>query len=454
MNELISTITDDLGHRKVALHRQIEVVPAYDRCGRVSAINGLAIVVSGLMLPVGHACRIHLDDGKTAQAEVIGFTNQKLSIMPYDQCTGIAQGMLVSAVNQGDTAKVGLGLLGRVVDGLGRPIDQQGAVILEAQTSLVPEPINPLTRRRITSTLDVGVRAINGLTTICKGQRMGIFAEAGLGKSVLLGMMTKFAEADIVVVGLIGERGREVKEFIEEIIGEAGLKKTVVVAAPADTSPLMKIRGANYATAIAEYFRDLGKDVLLILDSITRYAQAYRQLSLSEGEMPTAKGYTPSVFAKLSSLIERSGNGSAETGSITAFYTVLTDSEEMNDPIAEHVRSLIDGHIILSRDLADEGHFPAINIEKSISRLMHTVVDDSRQQMTIALKRLIHAYSKNRDMINIGMYQTGADPLVDAAMSHWEVIRRYLTQRMDERASMDESVALLYQIIKSAGLLT
>lgn len=454
MNELVTSITESMGNHKASLHRQIESVAAYDRCGRVSAIHGLAIMVSGLMLPIGHACRIHLEDGKTAQAEVVGFSKSSISIMPYDQCVGIAQGMLVSAVNNGDTAKVGMSLLGRVVDGLGRPIDNQGGIILDDKITLVPEPINPLLRRRITSTLDVGVRAINGLTTICKGQRMGIFAEAGLGKSVLLGMMTKFAEADIVVVGLIGERGREVKEFIEEIIGEAGLKKTIVVATPADMSPLMKIRGANYATAIAEYFRDLGKDVLLIVDSITRYAQAYRQLSLSEGEMPTAKGYTPSVFSKLSSLIERSGNGSQDTGSITAFYTILSDSEEMNDPIAEHVRSLIDGHIILSRDLADEGHFPAINVEKSISRLMHTVVDGDRQKLAMAMKRLIHAYVKNRDMINIGMYQSGADPLVDAAMSHWEVIRRYLTQGMDERASMDESVVLLYQIIKSAGLLT
>jgi flagellum-specific ATP synthase len=447
MNELITSLNDHMV-------RHIEQMPAFDRCGRVSCINGLVIEVTGLVLPMGHICRIHLGQHKTASAEVIAFSKNSVSIMPYDHCTGIAKGMLVSAMNGSGFAKVGLGLLGRVVDGLGRPIDGKGEVVMEAVVPFHPEPINPLMRRRITKTLDVGVRAINGLMTICKGQRMGIFAEAGLGKSVLLGMMTKFAEADIVVVGLIGERGREVKEFIEEIIGEAGLKKTIVVAAPADNSPLMKVTGANYATAIAEYFRDLGKDVLLIVDSITRYAQAYRQMSLSGGEMPTAKGYTPSVFSKLSSLIERSGNGSDETGSITAFYTVLTDSEEMNDPIAEHVRSLIDGHIILSRDLAEEGHFPAINVEKSISRLMHAVVDEPHHKLTIQLKRLIHAYAKNKDMINIGMYQSGSDPLVDAALSHWEVIRRYLTQGMEECARMEESLILLQQIIKSTGLST
>lgn len=451
MNDIVESMNESIALKSANLHRQIEHMPAFDRCGRVVCINGLVIEVTGLTLPIGHVCRLHLGPGKTANAEVIAFSNESISIMPYDHCAGIAKGMLVSVVNNGGSAKVGMGLLGRVVDGLGRPIDGKGELSVDACVPTHPEPINPLSRRRITSIMDVGVRAINGLTTICKGQRMGIFAEAGLGKSVLLGMMTKFSEADIVVVGLIGERGREVKEFIEEIIGEVGLKKTVVVAAPADTSPLMKVTGASYATAVAEYFRDLGKDVLLIVDSITRYAQANRQMSLSDGEMPTAKGYTPSVFSKLSSLIERSGNGSDVSGSITAFYTVLTDSEEMNDPIAEHVRSLIDGHIILSRDLAEEGHFPAINIEKSISRLMHTVVDEKQHKLSIHFKRLIHAYTKNKDMINIGMYQSGSDPLVDAALSHWEVIRRYLTQGMDDRASMDESVTLLHQIIKSSG---
>lgn len=452
MNDMVASLNDHMAAKTADLHKKIEHMPAFDRCGRVSCINGLVIEVTGLSLPIGHACRIHLGEGKNAHAEVIAFSKNSISVMPYDHCLGIANGMLVSVVNHSGVAHVGLGLLGRVVDGLGRPLDAKGELHLNASVPVHPDTINPLLRRRISTVMDVGVRAVNGLTTICKGQRMGIFAEAGLGKSVLLGMMTKFAEADIVVVGLIGERGREVKEFIEEIIGEAGLQKTVVVAAPADTSPLMKVTGANYATAVSEYFRDLGKDVLLILDSITRYAQAYRQMSLSDGEMPTAKGYTPSVFSKLSSLIERSGNGSEETGSITAFYTVLTDSEEMNDPIAEHVRSLIDGHIILSRDLAEEGHFPAINVERSISRIMHAVVDERQYQLAIQLKRLIHAYTKNKDMINIGMYQSGSDPLVDAALSHWEVIRRYLTQGMEERASMDESVTLLAQIIKSAGL--
>lgn len=452
MNDAVCEIKNKLKAKKERFEHVLDQAVPYDRCGKVSRITGMLIEVTGLMLPIGHLCRLHLEEGRTAEAEVISFTDKSITIMPFDNLEGIAKDTLVSVVHGGGSARVGDALLSRVVDALGNPLDGRGEIEFDALMPYHPAAMNPLQRRRISQALDVGVRAINTLTTTCIGQRMGIFAEAGIGKSVLLGMMTKYAEADIVVVGLIGERGREVKEFIEEIIGESGLSKSVVVAAPADNSPLMKVTAAHYATSIAEYFRDQGKNVLLILDSITRYAQSYRQMSLSSGEMPTAKGYTPSVFAKLSQLIERSGNGADHSGSITAFYTVLTDGEELVDPIAEHVRSLIDGHLILSRELAEEGHFPAINIERSLSRLMHSVVDPEQQKAAVLLKRLVSAYQKNKDMINIGMYHAGSDPFVDAAVKHWEAIRRFLIQDIHEQATYPESLGRLYQLLTQTGL--
>lgn len=448
----LEIVKEGIENTSQLIDHQIDGMDAYERCGRVVGINGSVIEVAGLMLPIGYGCRLHLSNGKTADAEVIGFSNECISIMPFNEITGVAKLMMVSPKHRGNKVKVGSALLGRVINALGEPLDEKGEILCDAMCSSQPAAINPLQRKRITKTIDVGVRAMNGLLTVGEGQRMGIFAEAGLGKSVLLGMMTKYSTADIIIVGLIGERGREVKEFIEEILGEAGLDKTVVVASPADQSPLMKVTAANYATTIAEYFRDQGKSVLLILDSITRYAQAYRQMFLSDGEMPTSKGYTPSVFAKLSHLIERSGNGSGTQGSITAFYTVLTEGAELSDPIAEHVRSLIDGHVLLSRDLAEEGHFPAIDIERSVSRLMMNLVDEKKLKLAMQFKRLISSYNKNKDMINIGMYHAGADPYVDAAITYREAIKRYLTQGMNERASMDESLILLEQMIRQIGL--
>lgn len=447
VDDVLSTVSETSGR----LTRNLASAPAFLHCGKVIGINGAVIEVGGLKLPVGHACHLHLSDGRITEAEVIGFNESTITIMPFENITGVRYDTLVSPKVRGHTAKVGNALLGRIVNALGEPIDGLGDIVTDEYYPYFSDPINPLHRRRIDKVIDVGVRAMNGLMTIGEGQRMGIFAEAGLGKSVLLGMMTKFSSAEVIVVGLIGERGREVKEFIEEILGEAGLKKTVVIAAPADQSPLMKVTAAHYATTAAEYFRNQGKAVLLIIDSITRYAQSYRQMSLSNGEMPTAKGYTPSVFAKLSSLIERSGNGCDQSGSITAFYTVLTEGEDLTDPIAEHVRSLIDGHIILSRELAEEGHFPAIDVERSLSRLMMNLVDIKHAKLALLFKRLVSAYNKNKDMINIGMYHSGSDPYVDAAITHRESIRNYLTQSMSESATLDASLAQLEYLIKQVG---
>jgi flagellum-specific ATP synthase len=437
-NDILNSLSD--------ISERIEYEKNYIECGRVSNVTGLAIEVSGLSLPIGKVCRILLDQDHHVDAEVIGFSQQSMFVMAYENMIGIAKGKIVVEVQSSGMAPVGDALLGRVVDALGHPIDNKGRLVLNEMYPLFPKPFNPLDRARIKESLDVGVRAINSFLTTCKGQRMGIFAESGIGKSVLLGMMTKFTKADVVIVGLIGERGREVKEFIEEIIGEEGLGKTVIVAAAADNSPLMKVSGATYATSIAEYFRDKGKDVLLILDSLTRYAQAYREIALSCGEMPTSKGYTPTVFAKLSQLVERSGNGLENMGSISAFYTVLIEGEELSDPVAEHVRSLIDGHIILTRQLAEEGHYPAIDIEKSISRLMHSVVPKDQQNAALLIKKIISSYKRNKDMINIGMYQSGSDPITDCAIKHWNSIRSYLVQDMNEPSNMEMSTQLLFDL--------
>jgi len=419
----------------------------FAECGRVSNITGLSIEVVGISLAIGQVCRIYLEANYHVDAEVVGFTEHSIMVMPYDHTVGIAKGMVVAKQSASGCALVGEKLLGRVVDALGNPIDDKGDIEFSRTYPLYPKPMNPLKRTRISHSLDVGVRAINALMTIGKGQRMGIFAESGIGKSVLLGMMTKFTQADVVVVGLIGERGREVKEFIEEIMGEEGLQKSVVVASPANSSPIIKVLGATYATSIAEYFRDQGKDVLLIVDSLTRYAQSYREIALAGGEMPTSKGYTPTVFARLSQLMERSGNGITEQGSITAFYTVLIEGEELSDPVAEHVRSLVDGHIILTRQLAESGHFPAIDIEKSISRLMHYVTPKEQQQSALMLKKIANAYQNSRDMISIGMYQFGSDKMVDCGVKFWPDIQKFLTQGMDEKASMQESLTSLNDLL-------
>ncbi|HEC0472002.1 TPA: flagellar protein export ATPase FliI, partial [Pseudomonas aeruginosa] len=337
--------------------------------------------------------------------------------------------------------------LGRVLDGAGRALDGKGGMRAEDWVPMDGPTINPLKRHPISEPLDVGIRSINGLLTVGRGQRLGLFAGTGVGKSVLLGMMTRFTRADIIVVGLIGERGREVKEFIDEILGEEGLKRSVVVASPADDAPLMRLRAAQYCTRIAEYFRDKGKNVLLLMDSLTRYAQAQREIALAIGEPPATKGYPPSVFAKLPKLVERAGNAEAGGGSITAFYTVLSEGDDQQDPIADAARGVLDGHFVLSRRLAEEGHYPAIDIEASISRVMPQVVEAEHLRDAQRFKQLWSRYQQSRDLISVGAYVAGGDPETDLAIARFPVMRQFLRQGLDESESLAESRARL------AGLL-
>lgn len=338
-------------------------------------------------------------------------------------------------------------LLGRVLDGAGRPLDGLGELHDTRMASLSSRHINPLLRAPVDTVLDVGVRAINGLLTVGRGQRMGLFAGSGVGKSMLLGMMARYTQADVIVVGLIGERGREVKEFIEQNLGPEGLQRSVIVAAPADVSPLLRIQGAVYATRLAEYFRDQGRHVLLIMDSLTRYAMAQREIALAIGEPPATKGYPPSVFARLPALVERAGNGAPidgrTPGSITAFYTVLTEGDDQQDPIADSARAILDGHVVLSRRLAESGHYPAIDIEASISRVMTAVVPPAHTALAHRFKQLLSRYQRNYDLIAVGAYAPGNDPLIDEAIARYPYLEVYLQQAIDTRIDYASAAATL-----------
>lgn len=438
----INKITD---HFKNVIN-YIETEPSVVIAGRISRITGMKIEATNVNVPVGTICKIILDDNSNIHAEVIGFSKYITYLMSLEHIHGIKQGNLIIPITRNRKAPVGISLLGRVVDAAGLPIDGKGEIIPNEFYPLTPKPINPLARKKISEPLDVGIRAINSLLTVSQGQRLGIFAGSGVGKSVLLGMMTRFTSADVVVVGLIGERGREVKEFIEDNLGQAGIDKSVVIAAPADTSPLMRVNGAIFATTVAEYFRDKGMNVLLIVDSLTRFAQAQREISLSVGELPATKGFTPSVFAKISQLVERAGNGVNEKGSITAFYTVLVEGDDFHDPIGDHARSVLDGHIILSHQLADAGHYPAIDIEKSISRVMTAVVNEKQIQYSRQFKRLYSAYNQNKDLINVGMYQSGSNKLIDEAVLYQPKLEKFLIQDINECCNFAESVKQMYSL--------
>jgi flagellum-specific ATP synthase len=429
--------------------------------GRLTRAAGLVLEAVGLRLAVGAGCLVELAQGQTVEAEVVGFSGEKLYLMPQTDTAGLVPGARVIPLEvtrtlpgpgevghprrrASDRARhfpVGDGLLGRVLDSAGRALDPHGPVIAEHSAPLYGRPYNPLEREPISRVLDVGIRAINGLLTVGRGQRMGLFAGSGVGKSVLLGMMARYTAADVIVVGLIGERGREVKEFIESILGEDGLARSVVVAAPADTSPLVRLQGAAYATSIAEYFRDTGRHVLLIMDSLTRYAMAQREIALAIGEPPATKGYPPSVFAKLPQLVERTGNGPDGGGSITAFYTVLTEGDDQQDPIADSARAILDGHVVLSRTLAEQGHYPAIDIEMSISRAMTNLVDGAQQARVRRFKQLYSRYQRSRDLISVGAYQPGSDPLLDQALKLYPGLESYLVQGIDQRESVAASLA-------------
>jgi flagellum-specific ATP synthase len=431
--------------------------------GRVTRVAGLVMEAVGLKLAVGSACTLPLPSGTRIEAEVVGFDNERLFLMPQSDVEGVVPGTRVfpvevtqtlprpGAVNhprrrpsdRGRHLPVGNELLGRVLDGSGRPLDHLGPLHTTHSAPLNVRAANPLSRAPIDTVLDVGIRAINSMLTVGRGQRMGLFAGSGVGKSVLLGMMARYTSADVIVVGLIGERGREVKEFIEQILGPEGLARSVVVAAPADTPPLMRLQGAAYATAIAEHFRDQGKNVLLIMDSLTRYAMAQREIALAIGEPPATKGYPPSVFAKLPALVERAGNGKPGGGSITAFYTVLTEGDDQQDPIADAARAILDGHIVLNRTLAEAGHYPAVDIEQSISRAMHSITSPEQQKLTRRLKQLYSRYQRSRDLISVGAYSPGSDPVLDEAIALQTKIESFLQQDITERAGIQESLGQL-----------
>lgn len=415
--------------------------------GRLTRMVGLTLEAEGCRASIGSLCRVVTKSGKTISAEVVGFSGSRLFLMPTGDTHGLEPGCRVIPLGRDSLVGVGFGLLGRVLDGAGQALDNKGPLITDAKVSLSGVPINPLTRKPIREALDVGVRAINSIFSVGRGQRMGLFAGTGVGKSILLGMMTKFTKADIVVVGLIGERGREVNEFVLKILGEEGLSRAVVVASPADDSPLMRVHGALLATAIAEYFRDQGLNVLLLMDSLTRYAQAYREIALAIDEPPATKGYPPSVFAKLPQLVERAGNGDEGGGSITAFYTVLAEGDDTNDPIADAARGVLDGHIVLSRALADSGHYPAIDVEASVSRVMPDIVDNEHMRMARDLRRLYSTYQQNRDLISVGAYRPGADPRIDQAIERNPAIMGFLQQDMDESVDMSRSIDELAQLL-------
>lgn len=424
------------------IEQRIDKVPAYKVYGTIVRITGYLLEAVGLHTAVGELCEVIMPD-RVIQAEVIGFANQHTYLMAYHDTLGVSSGHKVHCLSRTPLVPVGPSLLGRVLNGLCEPIDKKGALHPANYYSLHAPVINPIERNRITQPLDVGIKAINALLTVGQGQRLGIFAGSGVGKSVLLGMMTRFTSADVVIVGLIGERGREVKEFIEENIGEANLKKTVIIAAPVDSSPLERANGALAATSMAEYFRDQGQQVLLIIDSMTRYAQALRQIYLVLGEMPSSKGYSPTVFAKISQLIERTGNGCGNQGAITAFYTILTEGDDMNDPVADHARSVLDGHIVLARKLADSGHYPAIDISSSISRVMSSINSKAHYQQIQHFKHLYSTYLQNQDLIKMGMYQIGSDKTLDEAIHFQPKIVHFLQQATDESSTFQASLELL-----------
>ena len=444
-------------------------IPPVLTSGRLTRVAGLVMEATGLRLAVGSGCSVELPHGADVEAEVVGFSGDKLFLMPSNDVHGLVPGAKVvpleiaQAVPQNGVAvrrrrrgldrtkqvPVGNALLGRVLDGAGRPLDRLGPLQNEHHAPLQSRPVNPLERQPITKALDVGVRAINALLTVGRGQRMGLFAGSGVGKSVLLGMMARYTSADVIVVGLIGERGREVKEFIEDILGAEGLARSVVVAAPADTNPLMRLQGAAYATTIAEYFRDQGKHVLLIMDSLTRYAMAQREIALAIGEPPVTKGYPPSVFAKLPQLVERAGNGPPGGGSITAFYTVLVEGDDLQDPVTDSVRAILDGHIVLSRALADQGHYPAIDIEASISRVLPNVADARQLDLVRRFKSLNARYQRSRDLISVGAYSSGHDAALDEAIRMQPMLETFLQQGMRQRHPHDASLRELAALFPS-----
>ncbi|WP_407062213.1 flagellar protein export ATPase FliI [Caldimonas mangrovi] len=439
--------------------------------GTLVKVAGLVLEAAGIRVPVGSVCEVRMDGQPPVQAEVVGFAGDRAYLMPTGEVHGLASGARVVPMSSpivpprlGQPAHpwrrsedrslhlpMGDGLLGRVVDSHGRPMDRKGPLQFVHNEPLVRRPINAMDRDPVRVPLDTGVRAINAMLTVGRGQRLGLFAGSGVGKSVLLGMMARYTAADVIVVGLIGERGREVKEFIEDILGEEGLARSVVVAAPADAPPLTRMQGASYATAVAEHFRDRGAHVLLLMDSLTRYAMAQREIALAIGEPPATKGYPPSCFAKLPQLVERSGNGLNGVGSITAFYTVLSEGDDQQDPIADAARAILDGHIVLTRELAESGHYPAIDVEKSASRVMHNVASPQHIEAARRFRQMYARFNRSRDLLQIGAYAPGQDAELDTAVRAFPAMRALLQQDMQVCAPLGDSVAQMQSTVFAAS---
>ncbi|MEN3033212.1 FliI/YscN family ATPase [Chromobacterium amazonense] len=429
--------------------RQVELqeVPVARPLGRLIGVSGLLLHVTGCQLQIGQRCQIEVTGGDWIDAQVVGFRHAEWFLMPFRKTHGLVSGARVFPKDSDDKLYIGPEWLGRVVNGLGEPIDGKGALQGDVPTDIYAGNINPLMKAPVREVLEVGVRAIDAALTLGKGQRVGLMAGSGVGKSVLLGMMTRNSCADIVVVGLIGERGREVAEFIEYSLGTAGLQKAILVVAPADESPLMRLMAAELCHSIAGTFRDQGHHVLLLMDSLTRYAMAQREIALSLGEPPATRGYPPSVFSMLPRLVERAGN-SDSTGSMSAIYTVLAEGDDQNDPVVDTARAILDGHIVLSRELADRGHYPAIDISRSVSRCMHLVTDTQQLADARLLKSLISRYEQVQDLIPLGGYVAGADAMTDRAVSSYADIESFLCQSDEELDSWDETRSKLRRLVK------
>lgn len=428
----------------------LEEVPGYRRYGRLVRVTGLTLEVVGCQLIMGQRCEVETATGAALLAEVVGFNRDISYLMPLQPMSGLYAGARVLPVDGEETIRVGEHLLGRVVDGLLQPLDGRPLKEEGERVPLFSSPPNPLLRTPVREPLDVGIRAINGLLTVGKGQRLGLFAGSGVGKSMLLGMMTRNTSARIVVVGLIGERGREVREFIEHSLGSEGLARAVVIAAPADQSPLMRLRAAQLCHRIAEYFREQGQDVLLLMDSLTRYAQAQREIALAIGEPPATRGYPPSVFSLLTQLVERAGNGTHPEGSLSAFYTVLAEGDDQQDPVVDSARAILDGHIVLTRRLAEEGHYPAIDIGASVSRVMPQVVSPEWQGLAVNLRQLWGRYQQVRELLPLGGYQPGADPQMDEAVQRYPAIASFLQQGIQEETPITQVLGGLKHVLGRA----
>ena len=421
--------------------------PPVRKSGTLVRSVGMTFEAHGITAPLGAACEVVNEGGERVEAEVVGFANHSLYLMPLTEASGIGLGARVRVLRLREDVELGPDLLGRVIDGRGAPLDGQAPPLTPDRMSIQGSPVNPLERGPIHQVLDVGVKAINGVLTMGRGQRMGLIAGSGVGKSVLLGMLTKFTEADVVVIGLIGERGREVQEFIADTLGAEGLAKSVVIAAPANESPILRLKAALRTHAIAEYFRDQGKNVLMLLDSLTRVAHAQREIGLSVGEPPTAKGYPPSVFALIPTLIERAGVGRKGYGSITAVYTVLAEGDDRNDPIVDLARASLDGQIMLSRQLADAAHYPAIDLNGSVSRVLQNIVSDKDMRIANRVRRLWSVYQQNQDLIQVGAYEPGSNPDLDEAIRLREPLQEFLRQDMHQGISHPHALLALRRLM-------